>query len=117
MTVARKCPNCAAPLAADAPSGHCPACLLRIGLELGDGGIGFGLTRLPDGLEGGIDAPSSAAKVRHVGDYELLEEIAAGGMGVVYKARQISLNRQVALKMIRTGELANEKEVARFQAE
>jgi serine/threonine protein kinase len=52
-----------------------------------------------------------------LGDFELLEELGKGGMGIVYRARQVKLDRLVALKLIRSGSLADTEERSRFDAE
>jgi len=71
----------------------------------------------PGGHANGDPEPAPGTRVRYFGDYELIREIGRGAMGIVYKARQISLNRPVALKMIRSAALATDDELRRFQNE
>ncbi len=60
---------------------------------------------------------SATKPLPQIDGYEILEKIAQGGMGIVYRARQIRMNRTVALKVIRSGSLADDEQVARFYTE
>src|SRR5262245_7224046 len=68
-------------------------------------------------FDGDDDAHAVGSRNRSFGDYELLKILGRGGMGVVYRARQLSLNRSVALKLIRPHGLAPADGLRRFQNE
>src|SRR5690349_10968645 len=109
MSASTTCPKCGQSVPADAPQGTCPNCLM--GLLAAESIESDSVLRETQ--------PSTSAPFqgRTFGDYELLEEIAHGGMGIVYRARQIKLNRIVAVKMILAGQFAGKKMIQRFRTE
>lgn len=113
----RQCPQCGTTLTAAAVEWLCPRCLLGQAATP-PGAVESGLAPRWTASNASESTPAPLRSVlHHFGDYELIEEIARGGMGVVYRARQISLDRIVAVKMLQFGRLAAGDVLKRFRQE
>jgi serine/threonine protein kinase len=104
-SLTRTCPQCGAVLAPKVR--YCHACFLQAGLEL----------LAEDGDAGRQGDSPVHAPLSEFGDYDLIEELGRGGQGVVYRARQRSLNRTVALKIVGLGQWASTPQLKRFRQE
>ncbi|HLW66554.1 MAG TPA: bifunctional serine/threonine protein kinase/MFS transporter [Gemmataceae bacterium] len=133
MAEALTCAHCRAMIAAS-PQATLPAVCPQCGkpyFTSEAGGIGFAITPTPmpaaipptrEDVSAQPTRPKQVAATNiharpQIPGFDVLEELGRGGMGVVYKARQVGLNRLVAIKMILGGEHAGEQDRERFRTE
>src|SRR5512132_476433 len=127
-TVTRVCRKCGAKIFSDAPEGLCTGCVLETALGIfpdtvagvADPGRADKLVRDESKAEPLVRTTAKAFGSKllgELGDYELLDEVGRGGQGVVFRARQKSLNRIVALKIIGLGQWATKAHLRRFRLE
>lgn len=107
----QRCQSCFRGLPPSAPDGLCVACLLASALTLASEPAPEEISALR------LASPDALLDQRRFGDYELVEILGRGGMGVVFRARHKGLKRTVALKVIASGELASAAAKARFRRE
>src|SRR5436305_11407715 len=121
IRVIRICRNCGAKIFSDAPEGLCTGCVLEAALGMAvAGGDDLGAVNkvVPNDVAPASQKIARAAELLgELGDYELLDEVGRGGQGVVFRARQKSLNRIVALKVISLGQWASKAHLKRFRLE
>src|SRR6266550_7850753 len=128
IRVIRICRNCGAKIFPDAPEGLCTGCVLETALGISPDAVAPDQENEAANRRMGESARSpsrrfsdspfqSVPMLGELGDYELLEEIGRGGQGVVFRARQKSLNRVVALKVISLGQWASKAHLKRFRRE
>ena len=109
MDFSQSCGRCGAELAELTMSGYCASCLLRDAL------VGAAPEDGAQKLD--FEGPKPTGTGQRFGNYELLEKLGQGGMGVVYKAKQINLDRIVAIKLLPFGQFSHEDVVRRFRVE
>lgn len=109
MSEPKKCLRCGSEIPPEVSYQQCPKCLLMLAATCGEEEDAVSPERL--------DVSQATDWKRALPDYELKERLGSGGMGIVYRARQRSTNREVALKVIRFEETASPATIARFRQE